>query len=180
MARYALFLRGVNVGGNKKVPMADLRALIEREGFEDAATLLQSGNAVFSGPATTASALESRFERAIAKSIGVECDCMVRTAKEWDAVIAANPFSSEAKRDPGHLLVLVLRAAPAAGALTAVRKAIVGREKIEVAGRIAYAVYPDGQGTSKFTLPLIEKHLGTRGTGRNWNTVLKIAALLKD
>src|SRR5690349_10080315 len=154
MARYALFLRGVNVGGNKKVPMAALRALIEREGFVEAATLLQSGNAVFSGPAASAASLESRFERAISKSIGVECDCMVRTAKEWDAVIAANPFKAEAKKDPARLLVFVLRAAPAAGGLTALRKVIPGRERIEVVGRSAYAVYPEGQGQSKFTLPL--------------------------
>lgn len=180
MASYVLLLRGVNVGGHKKVPMADLRALITREGFEGAETLLQSGNAVFTGASGSAAALEARFEKAIAAKIGVDCDCVVRTAKEWAALIAANPFSAEAKRDPGHLLVVCLKSAPPARAVTALRAAIVGRERAELRGRELFAVYPDGAGTSKFTLPLIEKHLGTRGTGRNWNTVLKVAERLGE
>jgi uncharacterized protein (DUF1697 family) len=178
MARYAMFLRGINVGGRNKVPMAELRALLEREGFADAATLLQSGNAVFTGDAKPAAALEGHLEKAIAKSMKVECDCIVRTSKEWTALIAANPFPAEAKRDPAHLLVVLLKAAPVAATVTGLRSAIKGRETIASFGRQLYAVYPDGIGDSKLTLPLIEKHLGTRGTGRNWNTVLKVAELL--
>jgi uncharacterized protein (DUF1697 family) len=180
MTRYALFLRGINVGGRNKVPMAGLRALLEREGFENVATLLQSGNAVLTGDAKPTAALEGHFEKAIAKTIKVECDCIVRTAKEWNTLVAANPFPAEATRDPAHLLVVLLKVAPAAAAVTALRAAIKGREAIANAGRHLYAVYPDGIGDSKLTLPLIEKHLGSRGTGRNWNTVLKVAELLGD
>ena len=178
MARYALFLRGINVGGRNKVAMADLRALLEREGFANVATLLQSGNAVFTGDSKPTTALEGHIEKAIAKTMKVECDCIVRTAKEWATLIAANPFPTEAKHDPAHLLVVLLKAAPPASAVTALRAAIKGRETTSTAGPQLYAVYPDGIGNSKLTLPLIEKHLGTRGTGRNWNTVLKVAELL--
>jgi uncharacterized protein (DUF1697 family) len=178
MPGYALFLRGINVGGRNKVAMAELRALIEAQGFEEAATLLQSGNAVFTGGARSAAALESQFEEAIARQLGVECACLVRTAAEWARLVAANPFPAEAKQDAAHLLVVMLKQAPAASAVSALRGAIRGRERVACAGRQLYAVYPDGIGNSKLTLPSIEKHLGTHGTGRNWNTVLKVAELL--
>ena len=93
------------------------------------------------------------------------------------AVVADNPFPNEAKNDPGHLLVVVLKDAPDRAAVAALQKAIKGREVVKAKGRQAYIVYPDGVGHSKLTMTLIEKTLGTRGTGRNWNTVLKLRAL---
>ena len=178
MSGYALFLRGINVGGRNKVAMAGLRALIEARGFSGTTTLLQSGNAVFSGPAGSPAALERQFERAISQELEVECECIVRTAAEWARLIEANPFAAEAKRDAPHLLVILLKATAPVGAVAKLRAAIAGRETVEAVGRQLYAVYPDGIGNSRLTLPLVEKHLGTRGTGRNWNTVLKVAELL--
>jgi uncharacterized protein (DUF1697 family) len=98
---------------------------------------------------------------------------------DWKAVIAGNPFSEEAARDPGHLLVVALKDAPDRAAAAALRNAITGREVVRVRGRHAYIVYPDGIGRSRLTTVVIEKKLGTRGTGRNWNTVLKLGALVK-
>jgi uncharacterized protein (DUF1697 family) len=68
---------------------------------------------------------------------------------------------------------------PTAAQVTALQAAVKGRERVQARGRHAYIVYPDGIGTSKLTIGAIEKHLGTRATGRNWNTVLKMAALAK-
>ena len=104
---------------------------------------------------------------------------MIRTGKEWDAAIARNPFADEAERDPGHLIVLFLTASATAPKVAALQAAIKGRETVRGAGREVYAYYPDGVGTSKLTVPVIEKALGTRATGRNWNTVLKIGALAR-
>jgi uncharacterized protein (DUF1697 family) len=170
-------LRAVNVGGRTPVAMADLRALLTGLGFADVRTVLQSGNLVFGAAGTDAGALEARLERELAARLGVATDVLVRTAGEWRALVAANPFPAEAQRDPARLVAVVLKAKPPAGAAAALRAAIVGRERVEVRGREAYAVYPDGQGRSKLTLPLIEKHLACRATARNWNTVLKLAAL---
>ena len=96
----------------------------------------------------------------------------MRTAAEWDAVVASNPFPDEAASDPGHLVVMALKAAPDAAAVAALQASVAGRETVRAVGRQAYLVYPDGIGESKLTIKLIEKHLGTRGTGRNWNTTL--------
>lgn len=179
MPGYALFLRGVNVGGHNKVPMAELRALIESLGFTSVKTVLQSGNAVFRGEVAPASALEKRFEAAIARSLGVECECVVRTDKDWPLLVRANPFLREAKADPSHMVVVLLKEAPAPSGINAVRAAIKGPEIAELKGRLLYVVYPDGQGNSKLTLPVIERALGTVGTARNWNTVTKVAELLQ-
>jgi uncharacterized protein (DUF1697 family) len=73
---------------------------------------------------------------------------------------------------------MVLKDAPKAGAVKALQAAITGREIVRAHGREAYLVYPDGIGPSKLTHALIEKTLGTRGTGRNWNTVLKLDVLV--
>jgi uncharacterized protein (DUF1697 family) len=169
-------LRAINLAGLNKVGMSDLRALMTSLGLEDVTTLLQSGNAVFRSDKTTDS-LEQLLENAAAKTFGSRIEFFVRTAAEWDAMIAANPFRSEAKADPGHLLAVALKSAPTSAKVAALQQAIKGREVVRAKGRCAYIVYRDGVGRSKLTSALIEKTLGTRGTGRNWNTVLKLAAL---
>jgi uncharacterized protein (DUF1697 family) len=175
--KHIALLRAVNLAGFNKVSMADLKAVLVGLGFDDAQTLLNSGNIVFSGGNKTTTALEQTLERAIAKQLGVETDFLVRTAKEWQAIIDANPFPREAKEDPSHLLAVIVKDPPSAANVTALQKAIVGREIVRAIGRCAYIVYPDGIGRSKLTAAMIEKKLGTRGTGRNWNTVLKLTAL---
>jgi uncharacterized protein (DUF1697 family) len=175
--KHVAVLRAVNLAGHNKVGMADLRALLVGLGFADAQTLLNSGNIVFSGGNKTTEALEQMLERAAAKQLGLETDFFVRTAKEWQAIIDANPFPKEAKDDPSHLLAVVVKNELDAKNVAALQKAIVGREVVRAKGRCAYLVYPDGIGRSKLTAAMIEKKLGTRGTGRNWNTVMKLAAL---
>jgi len=171
------FLRAVNVGGTGMIAMSDLRSWLERLGFADARTLLNSGNIVFRGGSRSGGALEEFLEAEAKKRLRVETTFFTRTAAEWDEVIAHNPFPAEAKTDPARLILIVLKAAPTVAQVKALQAAIRGREIVRGRGRELYAVYPDGAGNSKLTLPLIEKHLGTRGTGRNWNTVLKMAAL---
>ena len=175
--RYAALLRGINVGGNKKVSMAELRDFAATLGLDDPRTLLQSGNLVF-GSKATAQQLESKLETETQKRFGLETRYLLRTADEWQSAIDANPFRDAAARDPSHLVVVFLRDAPAAKNVKALQAAIIGRETVRAVGKQAYLVYPDGQGESKLTLPMIEKALGTTGTGRNWNTVMKVNGLL--
>jgi uncharacterized protein (DUF1697 family) len=170
-------LRAVNLPGHNKIGMADLRDLAVRLGLKDAQTLLQSGNIVFRSDARTSGQLEQLLEREARKRLGVDTDFFVRTADEWRTLIAANPFPKEAKRDPSHLVAIVLKDEIEPKNVKALQDAITGREVVSAKGRCAYMVYPDGIGRSKVTNALIEKKLGTRGTARNWNTVLKLCAL---
>ena len=177
MTAYIALLKGINIAGHKRVAMADLRALVTRVGLADARTLLQSGNLVFRGDGRTPAQLERQLETETERRLGVETAFFVRTAREWGTVIARNPFAAAARRDPGHLVVMALREAPAARAVTALRAAIPGHETVRAAGRCLYVVYADGIGRSKLTHTLIEKTLGTLATGRNWNTVRRLADL---
>ena len=140
--------------------------------------MLQSGNLVFRSAARPTADLERLLESEAAARLGLETDVIVRSAGDWQAIIERNPFPREATKDPGHLLVMVFKQAPTAADVRALRAAITGREVVEAVGAQAYLVYPDGVGRSRLTEALIEKTLGTRGTARNWNTVLKLAALV--
>jgi uncharacterized protein (DUF1697 family) len=174
---YAALLRAINLAGKNKVGMADLRELCDGLGFEEARTLLQSGNLVVRANAG-ATELERLLHEETKRKLGVETDYFVRTVKEWEQVLAKNPYPNHAKRDPGHLLVMFLKNSPDRKQAAALDEAIVGRETARVDGRHAYIYYPDGVGTSKLTTAKIEKCLGTRGTARNWNTVTKVASML--
>ena len=174
---YIVLLRGINVGGNKLVPMVELKALAEKMGFKGATTLLQSGNLVVAADSKTSADLEATFKAALKKRFDFDIDIFVRSGKEWAAIIADNPFPKEAIADPSHLLVMPLEKAISAERLKALRALIKGREQVEAVGRTLYCVFPDGIGTSKFASQLVDRNLGTSGTGRNWNTVQKLAAL---
>ena len=178
MTAYVALLRAVNLGSHNQVKMAELRDLCTRLELAEARTLLQSGNVVFRGTSRSSAGLERTLEAELERSLGVRTDFFVRTAKEWEELVAANPFPAEAKRDPGHLLALVLRDAPKPADVKSIQAAITGPELIRAVGRTAYVVYPVGVGVSRLTNAVIEKKLGTRSTGRNWNTVLKLQALL--
>jgi len=177
MTTYIGVLRAINLGSHNKIAMSDLRAMMEKVGFEDCKTLILSGNIVFKCTTSSVDKVEKTLEAASTKQLGVTTDYFVRTAKEWQAIIAANPFRKEAKTDPARLIMMCLRDAPTADQVKALQAAIKGREVVKAIGRQAYIVYPDGQGRSRLTIQLIEKALGTRGTARNWNTVLKLGEL---
>lgn len=180
MAMNVALLRGINVGGKNLIAMADLRDLFEAIGFTSTQSLLQSGNLVFAGKRRTSAALERLLEAETEKRFALSIDYFVRTAAEWAAIVAANPFPDAAENDPGHLVVMCLKQAPMADAVEALQAAIQGPEVVQCVGKQLYAVYPAGQGDSKLTNAVIERKLGTRATARNWNTVLKLAALLRE
>lgn len=175
MTRYIALLRGINVGGNKRVAMADLRALLSKMGYQDVQTLLQSGNAVFSASKKSPAALEAELEAAFEKALEMTVDFHVRTADEWRKVIDANPFPAEAKKDPARFVVSCYKSPLDPAKVKATQAAITGREKLRADGRHLYMTFPDGQGNSKAAI-VVGKMLGP-GTARNWNTALKLAAL---
>ena len=114
MASYIALLRGVNLAGHKMVAMADLRAMLEDLGFTDVRSLLQSGNLMFHGRAQAGAALERKLELEARRRLDLGTDFHVRTAAEWQSIIARNPFPHAARNDPGHLLMMCFKDTPAA------------------------------------------------------------------
>jgi uncharacterized protein (DUF1697 family) len=180
MPLYVALLRGINVVGRNMVAMADLRQLLEGLGFADVRSLLQSGNLIFQGKRRASETLERLLEVETEKRLEISIEYHVRTGTELQAIVADNPFPNEAERDPGHLVVLFLKKVPEASSVQALQSAIRGPEILRAVGRQLYIVYPAGIGTSKLTNTVIDKKLGARGTARNWNTVLKLAALTQE
>ena len=183
-AHAVALLRAVNVGGRVLLRMPDLKALVADLGYLEPQTLLQSGNVVFAlsdqGRREKAAEIEARLELGLATGLSVLSDVFVRSASEWGDLIAANPFTEEASVDPSHLLLMLLKDAPAAASVKALQGLIKGREVVRANGRQLYIVYPDGIGRSKLAGRVIERALGTRGTARNWNTVLKLDTLTRS
>src|SRR5512145_1894479 len=146
MTTQIVLLRAINLAGRNRVGMAELRELVTGLGFEDVRTLLHSGNLVFGGDARDGARVERKLESAFQKQLGFATDFFVRSAQEWKAIVAGNPFPEEAAKDPGRLLVMCFKDAPDSNAIAALQSAIRGREVVRVCGRDGYLVYPDGIG----------------------------------
>lgn len=178
--RWAALLRGVNVGGNRKLPMADLKGLIEALGFERVQTLLASGNVVFDADEKAGARLESQLEREAKARLGLETDFLLRDAAELNGAIKANPFKDAAKARPNSLVVVFTREPPPSDLPERIAAIYDGPERLAVDGRHLYVDYVEGQGRSKLHPAMARLKLPKAATARNWNTVLKVATMLED
>src|SRR4051812_23082188 len=177
MTRFVALLRAVNVGG-RALPMAALRALCEAElGWGEVATYIQSGNVVFAAKGK-AEALEAALEQAIEAKFSFEVPVMVRTASEWHALLAANPFPKEAEAEPNRVFLGVPKRPPAADAADRIAAKAAAGERAEAAGAALWFHYPQGAGASKLTPALIDRAAGCPVTARNWRTATKLAEML--
>ena len=173
MTSYVALLRGVNVGGNKMIAMAELRAMLDALGFEDAKTLLQSGNAVFRGAAKPSATLEALLEKETAKRLGLTCDYHVRTAAELQAAIDANPLKAQAKQDPSRLLVSFFKAPLDTAKVKAAQAAIAGPRSFAATAGLYVLSRRPGQLEGRRR----RRQGPRRARRRSWNTVMKLAAL---
>lgn len=177
--RHVVLLRGINVGGHHRLPMADLREALAGAGCRDARTYIQSGNAVVDHDETDEAALRAVLEAAIADAAGFAVPVVLRTADEWTAAIAANPYAGGGA-EPKALHVVFLADAPAAGVLDALDLDRFAPEELTAVGRELHLLLPGGLGRSKLAVALTDRALGTVTTTRNWNTVERLAAMLAD
>lgn len=176
--RFVVLLRGVNVGRGNRVPMAALRAMLEALGYTGVKTLLASGNAVFEsrGRATPA-AHAARIAQALSETMGIDVLVIVKTAPEWHAIVAGNPFADRAD-DPSRLVAVVAPHASVLEAFAPVGKLVTKREAWHVGHDAAYLHCAERILESQAGAALLGQH-GRAATTRNWSTVLKLAALLE-
>jgi uncharacterized protein (DUF1697 family) len=177
LAAIICLLRAVNVGGHAPIRMADLKATFESVGFSPVHTVLQSGNVVLGAKSAKLAEISATIARAIETDLKLRPDVILRTPSELRAIVKANPFPRETQKDPGHLLVQFL-AGPADKSAKAKLEALAkAPEKFVIGEREVYIHYANGAGRSKLGGTAMDKALGTRGTARNWNTVLKLLGL---
>jgi len=176
---FVSFIRGINVGGNKMMSMADVKTLYESLGLKDVRSHLQTGNIIFQCAKGNPAKLGKRIENAMEKKFGFHRDVMIRTPEQLEAVIKRNPFKKE-QTDPSWLVVMFLTGSPDKIDIENLTEAHKGPEKFHIAGEEMYVYYPSGMGRSKLSNAFIEKKLKVAGTARNWNVVTKLAAMMKE
>lgn len=169
-------LRGINVGGNRKVPMAELRALAEGLGWESVATYIQSGNLVFVAKGSPA-ALERALEQAIADHFGFVVPVVVCTGPQWCAWAAASPFADAAAERPNLLHLGVAKAAPKTDAAKALAPYCTQGERVAVRDGALWIDYVGGVARSKVTPAVLDRCIGSTVTLRNWKSAQAIAAM---
>ncbi len=156
---FIALIRGINVGGNKKLSMADLKSVCESLGYTNVRTLLNSGNVLFDAKSAKAADIE--------KALPIEARVILRTPAELKKAIDRNPLKGE----PNRVMIMFLDGAAKSDLDWD------GPEEARVDGRHVYLYYPNGAGTSKLTNTFIERKLGVAGTTRNLNTVTKLLTL---
>ncbi|MCO6004615.1 DUF1697 domain-containing protein [Actinoallomurus purpureus] len=176
MARYVALLRGVNVGRDTKVAMADFKDVLAALGHTDVRTHLNSGNAVFTGPEAPTERIAAAIEGRLAAAVGRTVPVMVRTAAELRAIVEGNPLEV---RDPARFAVAFLAEAPAPERLRALDPAEFAPEELRLGEKELYLYFPDGLGRAKLPA-ILDKRLGVPATLRNGNTVLKLLTLSED
>ena len=178
MARHVALLRGINVGGNRRISMPELRDVLEAAGYEDVVTLLQSGNVVVRASGS-AKALGPKLEKLIEDELEVDPLVVVRTHAQIGSVIERNPFP-EAVEQPKLFQVSFLSAKPKASVAREIEGEDWGPDSVAFSGSEVYAWYPKGMNNSRLGRALTDKRLGVTATARNWNTVVKLHELSAD
>lgn len=177
--RRAALLRGINLGG-RKLLMADLAAICSDLGYRDPVTLLASGNVVFTTD-DGASEVEAALEGALARA-GLVSDVLLRDLPELEQVIAANPFAEAVADHPSHVLVTFHRDPFPVDALARLSAIHAGPERLRAVGRELFVDFGgrEGMRESALVTTMRKAKFPAIATGRNWNTVVKLAAMLRS
>lgn len=172
--RYSALLRGINVSGQKLIPMAELKEHFVMPGIKNIVTYIQSGNVVFDAAETSIAKLRTKVEKQLASKLGYAVTVIIKSRDEIAAVIDNNPFG---KPGGDRKLYVTFLAEPAPTNAAELVNAYIGAdEQMNIAGDVIYFATPS-YGNTKFSNTLIERKLKTQATTRNWNTVNKLLSL---
>lgn len=169
MKTYISILRGINVSGQKKIKMADLKALYEKLGFSDVQTYIQSGNVVFKAKETEANKLEKLIFDAIQKEYGFDVPNLILTAKEVEEALNNNPF-----KDIEKMYFTFLTETPQQENIEKLKTYSFEEEYYELNGKVIYSHFPNGAGRAKMNNNFFENKLKVMATSRNLNTTQKL------
>jgi len=178
MNKYISLLRGINVSGQKKIKMADLKSLYELLGFKNVVTYIQSGNVIFETAVKNRANLKTTIEQAIKKKYEFHVPVEIRTNLEIKNIIKNYPFGQVDRVEDGtKVLVVFLSSKPSEVQIADIQKYVVAPEKLVVTGKEIYLHCPNGYGKSKLSNTFIERKLAIEATTRNWKSVHKLHEL---
>ena len=170
-------LRGINVGGHKKIRMQELKELYESLGYREVQTYIQSGNVIFRCADLDTAELKNRIESAIQAAYGYSVAVLIRIPDEFRRLVENNPLSGEKDIDFTRLAVIFLSASPEKWPTENLEESKAESEDLFISGREIYLYYPEGYAKTKLSISLFEKQLKVYATARNWRTVQKLREL---
>ncbi|OUS03570.1 hypothetical protein A9Q86_01275 [Flavobacteriales bacterium 33_180_T64] len=177
MKTYSILLRGINVGGHKKVPMADLRELLSKVGFNDVRTYIQSGNIVLQSSESSIQNIEKRIQIAILDRFGFGVPVIAKTQNELLNIFDACPFSEEKKANSYFIL---LDQIPDSKLVESVLGLSYENEEFQIIHSCIYFYSSTGYGRTKFNMNTFEKKLNVKATSRNYRTIVKLIAMSNE
>jgi len=178
MTIYISILRGINVGGQKKIRMEDLKVLYEGLDFSEVTTYIQSGNVIFkTGFPVSNSVLSEKIEQAIEEKYHFHVPVIIRTTDEMYQVLSSNPFLNEEGINREKLHVTFLEELPQSTKVIAIKESDFSPDRFRIIGKEVYLYCPGGYGNTKLSNTFFEKKLHVKATTRNWKTVGKLAEL---
>lgn len=180
MKQYVALLRGINVGGHRKIKMAELRSACEEIGLSDVQTYIQSGNMVFRSLQENAEDLAQSIKAVILKQFGHDVITFVIDSEAFKQVIVNNPFEEREDPDPKKLHVCFLYEEVDTSLEAELQAVESGQDQVVLMPKVLYLYCPDGFGRTKYTDSVIKRILKTSGTTRNWRTVLKLQEMLHN
>ncbi|MEZ5009308.1 MAG: DUF1697 domain-containing protein [Chitinophagales bacterium] len=177
LVKYISILRGINVGGKRKILMEDLRAMYKALGFSDVITYIQSGNVIFNTSTTNLKELEEKIKDSIAKKFGFDVPVIIRSIEEMQQVVSENPFSNEADFEPKKLYVTFLSEPIDRVYENNILPQEYLPDRFKIMGQHIYVYYAEKISSSKLIQSLFEKQYKVTATTRNWNSVNKLVEL---
>ena len=177
MNTFIALLRGINVSRAKTIKMDNLRLTFQKQGFENVATYIQSGNVVFTASETATSQLAAKIAESIKTNFGFDVPVIVLSAAELKTITRNNPMN-DGTRDEAFLHVTFLAENPAAFNLSEIGAKKQGNEEIMISGKVVYLYCPHGYGKTKLTNTFLESKLKVAATTRNWKTVTELVEMV--
>jgi uncharacterized protein (DUF1697 family) len=180
MKTFIALLRGINVSGQKKIKMSDLKILFETLSFAKVQTYIQSGNVIFDSHLTDLKSLKEKIEGKIKQKSGFDVEVIVKTPDELEHILKKNPFLKRSNKNPDRLYVTFLADASTADSTTKLKEVNYLPEEYFIDGSTVYLFLPNGNGRAKLNNNFWEKNLKVQATTRNWNTVNMLVELSKS
>jgi len=174
---YIALLRGINVGGHKKVPMAELRGLLTKFGLENVQTYIQSGNVIFQSSSNDSATLENNIQKSILDHFEFEVPVLVRTRDELSTIFNNCPFPEEKKVESYFIM---LNEAPEKELIDEISQQIFPNEEFVTTNESVYIFYSLGAGKAKLGVNWFEKKLKVKATARNYRTMVKLLAMSEE
>ena len=177
MNTYIALLKGINVGGHKKVPMAELRELLSKSGFENVQTYIQSGNVILQSNTSDISEIESDIEKSIEDYFGFEVSVLVKSRQDLQRIFDDSPFTKD-KKKASHFMML--HNCPSDDLVKEASEKVYEGEEYKIINDCIYYYHDKGLGKAKFNVNFFERKFKTFATARNYNTMVKLLSLSSE